>query len=432
MLPFFTYLSMQEPQPAYNLVPPFEATDVNTIGNWTTRGTALILKNAIRLTSDIPSSFGSICQRVPTLFKEWTAEVEIKATSSSEDKGTGLWFFYTEEVCPDRANVYNGFAVWVNTTTDENGNNGVYFKKGNGTEFNPYQLKPVGVVKALSNTSAPMRLMISRRFDQLTIDATKDIILERILDVDVTEIPDYGYFSFSAQTSAVRSMQHDLLSMRVHSMSDCDHPNATFDYSSKNKKYIEDMVEIRRIHKRNRRANMPVSNQYNKLSKELNRLLDENPNSQIKDAISIIDEAASRMKSAETPQALGQFIIEKVNETIQQAVRKIEVAKSKYDETETDLDELWSSLKKQLLELAVETKISLENLEKEVLEAAKNLNLSTSNPIELKKSLKHEVEIVNEQHGFNILLFISVIEITAYVIFFLYKRHETHNFKKYD
>lgn len=432
MFCFFAVFAVQQPEPAYNLVPPFEQTDVGEIGNWTTRGTTVVMKNSIRLTSGVSHSFGSVCQRVPTLFKEWSVELEINAKIEGGTPGNGIWFFFTEEVCPDVANQFSGFSIWFNTSLNDEGYNEVYFHKSNGSEFSPFNLKPVGKFPSIYESKKPLRLHISRRFNTLTIDATKDIILDRILTEDVKGVPDYGYFSISGHTGSFTASQHDLLSMRVYSMSEVNHPNATFDFAAKNKKYITDMVETRRIHKRNRRANMPVSNKYNKQSKDLDRTLEENPNYPIKDAISILDEAYLRGMSSMTPNALEKFIVDNIDTTVQEALRKIEVAQSKYDETQTDLDELWSSLKKQLLELAMEAKATMTKIQIEVNAIAKEMNLTTHNPDELKRKLKAEVETNVDNTGINWFMIISAIEITAYISWFLYKHTKTSGFKKYD
>ena len=112
----------------YSAVPPFEFTNISEIGNWTLRGSAANMKKYIRLTSTVDGDYGSMCQRVPTLFKDWQFEVEIKANNNRKIGGEGFWFYFTEEVCPEMLLQFTGFSIWINTTqTDPTGQSPIYF-----------------------------------------------------------------------------------------------------------------------------------------------------------------------------------------------------------------------------------------------------------------------------------------------------------------
>ncbi|EAY11958.1 Legume-like lectin family protein [Trichomonas vaginalis G3] len=423
--------TLQEAQPLYNLVPPMQLTDINEIGNWTIRGTTTVLKNAIRLTCPVKSSFGSVCQRVPTLFKEWSAEIELRAYGG-EQPGHGIWFFYTEEVCPSFALKFTGFALWVNTTsTDEEGYSQVYFAKNNGSNLELRSLKPVGKVRFRGEDRKPLRIQMSKRFDTLTVDATKDIVMERILTENVSDIPDYGYFSVSAVTLQ-NSDNNDLLSFRLYSMSPVDHPNKTFNYSAVNRKYIEDDVKERRELKRKRRLKMPLMGNFTQKLKELNATLNGKQNENLRDAIKIINEAYNRGLETITVQYLEEYIQRSIEQTIDSALSQIELAANQYSETQQDIDNLWSSLKSQLTEMAIEEKTSMATLQSEIILIAKQLNFSKIDPEKIQQNLNNESSYIDDGPHSHILLIISVIELVAYVIFFIYKRQKTNDFKKYD
>ena len=418
-------------QTEYSLIPPFINTDVNEIGNWTIRGTATNLKKEIRLTSMVPGSFGSICQRVPTLFKEWTMEMEISANGNDEHPGHGIWFFYTKDVCPDFAYKFDGFAFWINTTaTDQKGYSPVYFAKGNGTDMPLSPLKPVGSVRA-RDPSKPLRIQVSRKNGRLTVDSTKDVIFERIVDEDIEGIPDYGYFSISAATTS-RTDNNNLLSFRVYSLSDVDHPNKTFDFSSYNKKLIENDVNRRREMKQRRRRNMPNIMKTYKEANESKYKLSAQNEQDLKNAIRILAEAISRSENSLTASDLGEFIVGSVNAVVEQAYAKIENAANQYQDTEAAIQEMWNFLNNQLINLAIEEAKSILVLKEEILTFARSLNISTIKTKDAHSGLKEAASNVGENQSTNILLIISMVEITAYVIFFLYKRYTTDNFKKYD
>ena len=430
---FFSIFSRSIQQPEYSLIPPLQNTDIGEIGNWTIIQTATNLKNRIRLTSAYPGSYGAICQRVPTLFKEWAVELELSASNENpkDRPGQGIWFYYTDEVCPSITLSFNGFAFWVNTSsTDENGYSNVYFAKGNGTELLLEDLKPVGKTR-IRDPKKPMKLQITKRFDRLTVDATKDIVFERIVDEDVRGTPDYGYFTISAATND-RVDNNDVISMRVYSMSSVDHPNKTFDFSSVNKEYIEKNKKERREMKKRRHEDMPLSIKYLTQSKDSNKKLNARDSENLEDAISIVSEAYERSKQAITADQLERFIMEGVDAAVTQAINKIETAHQRYSDIRQDVDELWTSLKRELIDIAQEEKHTLAQIEEEIIKYAKSLNLSQHDTKSIKHNLKNEASTLSDAPSTNILMIISFIEITAYVIFFLYQRYKTDDFKKRD
>ena len=431
----FLFHSSEIQQKEYSLIPPLETTEIGEIGNWTIQGTATNLKNSVRLTSAVPSSIGSICQRVPTLFKEWSIELEIKASNpdgNNDKPGHGIWFFYSQEVCPEFSLDFNGFTFWVNTSsTDSNGYSNVYFAKGNqNTDLS--KLKPVGKVRA-RDEKKPLRIQISRRFDRLTVDATKDTILERIVDEDIKGTPDYGYFTLSAVTTSERVDNNDILSMRVYSMSPIDHPNKNHDFSTENRKFIENSKRERRKMKERRHKAMETVLKFLEESKKSNKKLNAKTDLDLKEAVKVIDEAYRRSLNTMTLDTLEQFIQETVDATVTTAQKKIELAQAKYSETQQDIDELWSSLKRQLVDLAIEEKEALQLIQQEVLEYAKHINFANTkiNP-DSTADLKKEAANLTDSNLTNILLIISLIEIVLYLIFFLYMRRKTDNFKKRD
>ena len=428
---FFFKLISSYHQTQYDLVPPLINTDVNEIGNWTIRGTATNLKNSIRLTSIIPGSFGSICQRVPTLFKEWILEMEILANGNNENPGHGIWFFYTKEVCPAFAYKFNGFSFWINTSaTDRKGNSPVYFVKGNGSDMIINDLKPVGHVNC-RDKSKPLRVKITRKGGMLTVDATKDVIFERIVNEKIDGTPDYGYFSVSAVTTS-KTDNNNLMSFRVYSLSDVDHPNKTFDFSTTNKKYIENDKERRKEMKRRRRSKMQNMQKYLNEANESNKILNANTEQDMKDAIHILAEAIRRSKKSMSEGDLAEFILNSVNAIVEQALTKVESAARQYNETQNDIEDLWSFLNKQLVNLAIDEAKAMVDIRDELLSFAESFHVKSVDTKENREGLHKAASKIGEDNSTNVLLIISMIEITAYVIFFLYKRYTTENFKKYD
>ena len=417
----------------YNLVPPLVSTDVGEIGNWTIGGTTTNIKKAVRLTSAIPSSFGSICQRVPTLFKEWKLQFELKASNPNKKEmpGNCIWFFYTEDVCPNFGITFKGFTLWINTTsTNSEGLSDIYFLKGNGTTTSIDGLKPVGKVR-VRDEKTPLRVEISKNANSLTIDVFEKYEPKRIVDEDIIGLPEYGYFSFSALTSE-RVDNNDIVSFRVFNNSAIDHPNRTIDFATDNKIIIDMAKKTRRLKKAERFSAMKKVLQYYDECKNEGKKLNAQEELDLREAIRIIDEAFVRSHNTLTKDDLEQFLSQQVDSTVEKAHQKIELAQSKYSETKRDIDDLWANLKQQLIGMALEEKEMMMELKKDVLNYAKRLNLKDIDIENSEKKLNTETDHLSESQITNILLLICIVEFVVYVIFFLVMRKKTNNFKKRD
>jgi mannose-binding lectin 1 len=73
----------------------------------------------------------------------------------------------------------------------------------------------------------------------------------------------------------------------------------------------------------------------------------------------------------------------------------------------------------------------MEKLGEEVIEAVKEVKLSELNQWQVDHAIKRvEPEV---KGGFGTLLFwVSIVELVAYIVFFLWKRRKTRGFKKAD
>jgi hypothetical protein len=291
-------------------------------------------------------------------------------------------------------------------------------------------LKPVGRVN-VRNEKKPLRVIIARRFDRLTVDSARETIFTRIVDEDIKGVPDYGYFSLSAVTTS-RVDNNDVVSMRVYSMSPSDHPNITRDYSEENRKFIENSKRLRRQLKKRRHQNMQHMLQYVGEAKNASKKLSAEKELDMKEAIQIIGEAHKRSQVTITASYLERFITESIDSAVSQALSKIEMAQQKYTDTQTSIDDLWQTLKNTLVDLATEERQQLAAIQEEVLKYAKSLNFSSINDGKVKDELKSEASNLKDSNTTNYLMIISMIEITLYVIFFLYMRQKTDNFKKRD
>jgi len=127
---------------------------------------------------------------------------------------------------------------------------------------------------------------------------------------------------------------------------------------------------------------------------------------------------------------LMKFVDTKITATIERALAKVNLAAERFGETKTDLNDVWSSLRSELITLAIEAKTTMFTLGNEALEAARRLKLSEPDQERVKKSVSNATE---DKGGFVAVLFwISLVELVGYVVFFCWKRKKTHGFKKID
>lgn len=418
----------------YSIVPPFEFTNISEIGNWTLRGSAANMKKYIRLTSTIDGDYGSLCQRVPTLFSDWQFEVEVKSFNNRFRGGEGFWFYFTKEVCPEMLLQFTGFSIWVNTSkTDSKGRSPIYFLNNDQNQvidFNDY--KPLGYVK-LRNTTDPFRLRITKKAKTIKVDHATDLgtgYYEECFHITNNSLLDYGYFTFSAITgSSLYYDNNDLFSIRTFALSKYQ-KEFDDDISAKNRKVIEAALDVRRTMKQERRAKMINMLKYNEDATNHQNTI-SGGSYDIKDAFKIIKEAHKRGTDTVTVTQLKSFINSYVETTITKAMKKIDMAFDKFDETKLDMNDLWGYLKTQLLDLSMETKQSLKALETECLSFAKSINLQDLNQTSLQQSVKIN-DNMNDSKISRILFYIMIIEVICYVAFFIYKRHKTHGFIKVD
>ena len=137
----------------FSFVPPFFWTNIKEFDNWSVRGSATNLKSFIRLTPAIKNKYGALCQRIPTLFRDWSIKIQLATSLSKERNGTrnggrGFWFHFTENPCPIVPIVFNGICIWINTTiTDKNRTFPIHFIQNNNSMISPKNYTNIGRIQ---------------------------------------------------------------------------------------------------------------------------------------------------------------------------------------------------------------------------------------------------------------------------------------------
>ncbi|OHS92753.1 Legume-like lectin family protein [Tritrichomonas foetus] len=439
MIFLFLYLSYSSTE-EYNLVPPLYLTNLNEVGNWSLRGTAANIKKAIRLTSNIPDQLGRACSLIPTYFYEWGLEIEFSIHGGNG--GEYIFIFFTEDVCPKSFRSFKGFAYAI-SLVEVNESFPVYYVNGSVHFFNPKIMKPVGHISLKnyheamknrnkdkkidhSNDVKKLTLHLTRAYGRIQLESSFDFSFDRIVTENSADTLKFGYFSIVGMTES-KFDNIDLVSFRLNPLSDFD-KSLQDDFAAKNRQIIENRKRERFVSKRARRLKMPTTL---KLLDYMNRTMENIGEFTLKDGMRIITEMEKRLKSSVSVDDLSKFIEEKVEKTVEKAYAKIQLASQKFEESNTEISEMWANLRTQLLNLAVESAQDMKKIQNEVLEKAKKINIKTLDKKAVKESLTNEVDVDDSLIN-RMLLVISIIEIVCYCFFFFIKHQETHGFKKRD
>jgi mannose-binding lectin 1 len=262
---------------------------------------------------------------------------------------------------------------------------------------------------------------------------TKYIALEydgRNIAIHIAPEPsDYYYFSVYGVTTQ-NTDTIDLLALRTYPMSRYPQENKGTDVDIMNRKMLEKNVSARRLTKEIRRAKMKVTESY-LTEKDRRKGVLTGESQELADALKIIGESEKRSEQGVTTGELMKFVEGRITKTIEQASKKVTLAADRFDETRLDLTEVWSNLRSQIIGLAVEAQMTMNAIEKEIIQAAKYLKLSELEQRRVERVIRKEAPRGRYDLG-TILFWVSIVELVAYIIFFFWRRRKTHGFKKVD
>jgi mannose-binding lectin 1 len=426
MLLLFPFLS-HSLEPGYTLTPPFERTDVSEIGNWSIRGSAVSWKNAIRLTSDaLRDEWGAVCQRVPTAFTEWSIDLELSARGA-EQGGESITFLYSDTICPQQPAEFRGFQITIETgKTDKDGFSPVTFSEGT---FKGAKQRSVLRIRNLTDT---VKLLITKSAKRVSVESTTFMRYKPLFSVELEKMqPDYGYLTVFAVSSASLSDNVNVHGIRTRAYTKSDYSHISEGLLSENRKILEsDAVKRREAKLARRNAMLPTMFQYlSTMEKYGNTLGRVAARPDMRDAFGLVQEAAKRGMEAVTIDMLKVFINRYLQDTLAGAGKKVNLAMDKFDEAKGDMTEMWLYLREQLIQLAFETKATLQEIAQQSVQAAKDLHIDHISSESLQTGV---AQTSSGGGGSGILVIVMGIELIAYVIFFIAKHRKTGGFKKID
>jgi len=406
----------------YILTPPFIQSNISEIGNWSVIGSAVALKKIIRLTSVVTNSYGGVCHRVPTNFRDWRAEIEISAKDGNG--GRGFWFFFTDEFCPEFPLRWTGLSLWINTSdVDRMGRSPIFMHNNNNETTNLSLIQPIGRVLVRSNEFIP-KMVITKRGSSIELAFTSG---ERTFTTETkfAHIIETGYFSFASMTTNYAD-NNDLHSIMVFPLSPLTNSHESVDFSAINRKILLDNVINRRVMKRRRRVNMQTSSSYYTDAISAQSKLGTDKKHMLNDSVKIISEIKSRAMVTITAESLKHFILPSVDRTIEKANSKVNLGNERFLETQSDFREVYIGLNNQLRALTNECISNMSLMTEEIVSLAhtlmKNEVHDSISPVPLDENVNNS----------NILIIICVVELILYLVFFVYKRRKTDHFRKAD
>jgi hypothetical protein len=237
----------------------------------------------------------------------------------------------------------------------------------------------------------------------------------------------HGYFSVYGVTTNNTDV-NDLYALRTFPMSRYAEQNNGTDVDLRNRKMLGKDVGAGRLRKWERRGKMQTADRALKEMDRAKGVLSGEPQD-LTNALKIIVESEIRSAMIVTVKSLMKFVDGRIAKTIDAAHKKVNLAAERFEETRLDLTEVWSNLRSQLVGLAVEAKVTMNDLGQQVVEAIKELKLSEPDQVRVNREIR---KVAPQGKSGAVLFWIAIAEVLAYIVFFLWKRSKTHGFKKID
>ena len=430
----------------YDLKTPFNTKNQTDLDfGWSIFGNTATTKQFIRLTSAVTENYGGICQQKPTLSKDWTAEIELRARDGNG--GDGFWIYYSSDFCvakqydlledgdpndPETFKLtqvfpknWEGFLLWINTTNVV-GKSSVYLLQSTkGQEINFEKAVSKGPFNVRGDEPLTIKLVKKGSFIQARFSRGYNIYN---YDATFTNLPEYGYFSIAASTVAYAD-NNDILSFRFTENSPETNKNVEDDIGYKNRLSLLLDKDKRRMMKQRRYTEMKTSMEYDKERKEKEHKMD-GKKYDFKDAFQMAKESTQRLSQSVTKEALEDFIVREIDKQFAETIININLQMTRFNETKQDVEEIWLNLKNQLRDLTISSRADMAALGNELIDMAKKTTLTSAQDLdsrELDRMIRKESAFITF-----VLILICVVEVVLYVIWFFYKLKRTDHFKKAD
>jgi hypothetical protein len=423
MWPILTHVALSSFQAGFSLINPHKLTDVGEIGNWTIRGSALSMRHFIRLTSAHSNRSGAICSRVPTSFRDWKVELELNAFGGTG--GKGFYFSFSSDLCPNPETSFDGFSVWIDSkdNRDSWGYYPLFANRSNLTILRSLRICSV----PLRSDDSHLRLLVERNNCSVVISYTStdshwDDDFIHCGTEKFEDLPDFGYFTITALTNDNLTDDHDLYSVETDALSAIVPPQSLIDFSSRNRKILDEFALDRYPRKIPRQAGLPLMIKYIQKPEELT----------FSDALRLVDEIISRAMMTVSNSFISHFLNTTINESIEIVRDRIECAADSFHSLKAGLDRVSSCFRNELADITRELTAQVDVVRRDVVAYANILGTGGRDSRLYQAAIRGASHKIRDPLLTNILWGICLIETVAYVLFFLVRVQRTRGFKKAD
>jgi hypothetical protein len=378
----------------FSLLPPFQQTEIREIGNWSLRGTGVIRKRVIHLTSNVSGPLGGVCNRVPTTSQDWISEIRVTFS------GDVLTFFLSRNLCPSPSNSYfPGLQVSFNPVLD---NHSIVVQFSGDGIFGrrecqiPFGFPPISI-----------SFRISKQDNTLTVSKLEDPFV--CPSVSIGDSHQFGYLSlFATSPSNCTQCFTELSAIRHFSLSeDTNVPLAGL--SDFNRKYLEEAKEERTIKKMRRRAHMLTVSKYaEKLDRGDGEL--DGEDSDLRDALKESSEMIQRASRCVSAANFSVFINSKVIPVLAKAQARFERVSDALFAMKAEMLSIWEDSQRELKLMNADVRHIMNLLQAEAIEAGNEIQARM-----LPQSLVFERPKVEFFH--RLLFVLSIAELLCFIAF---------------
>ena len=405
----------------YELRGPFVYNSTGEFGTWTMMGQGAVMRHSVRFTGTRDSRASGLCQRIPTIFKDWTFGVNATIHSHGHKSASLLCTYFTTDVCPIEDEIDSGFSVCISGHNPQDYSHSVFLLVGAERDGD---LEPVCRLPAKRNTLFSLK----RTEDEVTMvdENTGEICFSR----DIPGLPELGYFALSVNGNSP-TFSTDVSEISLNNLSVALPVNLSV-FDKTNRKVFSQNLGRRDRLKRSRRAKMEAIGTYLHQQNEANRTLDGE--GELRDVFLEIAEMRRRGKQTLDMSGLNVLIQAAVYSGIKSANRKLDTSAELLAETRLEFLGLVNMIKSELGTVRTKYEAELARLRADAEELVMSVANSDDpvNSILFKAAVKQHLNIRESNPIAYVYIGIVITECVGFIAFTLYKRKITRSFTKRD
>ena len=421
MFLFYSFCSALQQRIDYNISTPIKTTKLGECGLWSLLGCSTNMKNSFHFMPDNLHQNGSVCHRIPTSSRKFSAEF-----NASVENGF-LTFSFTEEVCPYSAlttntKTWNGFSLVMTQHRESS------------TKFLLHVGSPANVSEHSLCLAASRNFKVNVEVENSTVA----VFVDGQKCGEAFEFPfNYiGFFSFvgSLVNDTKKGEKKQIGSSDIFSLNVSIPEDHSEDFDLVGiEKFSRNMI-ARQLNLKNSGIRKTfLAEIVNKQALNAFDKLDENPDPREMEGMirAVINEFARRLNLTLTNEQLNELIEMKVKKNLARLEAKMNKRKESFKKVSDDLNNYVKEVNNKMDWISAYSVDQIASLKQEYMDQMKQF-VKEHDPRELSKETNKNAKEMKTQWIQPMLLVIALIEIACYVAFFFYKRKETHAFKKYD